>query len=276
LRIVNQGAVDTQHNNIVAGFEADMGIHSFTAQAQSAGLLRERQPEAARWSDSVLPDVYAMWSPHRDSREVMLWKSMLAFRGEPWHWVDEPEQARWFVVDVARGVEPGWTAALSRQRGVKGIALARQWIDLPAPCWTFFKVPLRPDGVLIWIDQEMGRRPQHVHVPGREALPGWQSAELRLTRWPDVTRYGDGAIDLTVVCGLLLRNWTRYEDITHLVQDKALLDHMLADAQHRGHLLVAYGNRHMAAAVTAAAVAPQPPVEDGRWSLLKRIWKRFS
>jgi hypothetical protein len=60
------------------------------------------------------------------------------------------------------------------------------------------------------------------------------------------------------------------------VQDKALLDHMLADAQHRGHLLVAYGNRHMAAAVTAAAVAPQPPVEDGRWSLLKRIWKRFS
>lgn len=239
-----------------------------------------RRLAAVPTNDTSLPNSYAMWSPHRDSREVVLWKSMLAFRGEPWHWVDHLEQAHWYVVDVSRGVQPAWTEQLAKRHGVKGIALARHWIDLPAPCWTFFKVPLSPEQVLVWLEQEISRQ-RRLHAPLMLAAlvpptrPRWEASELRLTRWPDVTRYGDGSIGLTVACSVLLRDWTAYEDILPLVPDLPSLHAMLSDAQRRGFLLVADKKAHDPAR-PAASAPPVAAIEDGRWSLLKRIWKRFS
>jgi hypothetical protein len=210
-----------------------------------------------------MPRAFAMWSPHRDSREVMLWKSLLGFRPEPWHWVDELDSARWYVVDVARGVAPELTAELDRQaaeRGVRGIALARQWTDLPAPCWTFFKVPLQLAGVSRWLDQihpvgqmlATGKLDRAAHVqaanssfgglPARPAGPdasiaiSWQGQLLRLTRWPDVNRYSDGSMELTIACARLLREWAPYEAVVASVHNQLALRSLLTDAQLNGSL----------------------------------------
>jgi hypothetical protein len=217
---------------------------------------------------------YAMWSPHRDSREVILWKSMLGFRPENWHWVDDISQARWYVVDVARGVSPDWTRTLiDRRSHVRGIALARQWTDVPAPCWTFFKVPLQHEHLSRWLDQlhpqrarragsqsasrhEGGGASLHTLTPGRLA-PGersaaglaqrggsaqpvhisWQGQLLRLTRWPDVNRYAaDGSMELTIACARLLREWAPYDTVITGVSNQRALRSLLNDAQLNGTL----------------------------------------
>ncbi len=210
-----------------------------------------------------MPRAFAMWSPHRDSREVKLWKSLLGFRPEPWHWVDELDAARWYVVDVARGVAPELTDELDRQasrRGVRGVALARQWTDLPAPCWTFFKVPLQLAGVSRWLDQihpvgpvlTTGKLDRAAHVqaanssfggmPAQAAGPGaaisisWQGQLLRLTRWPDVNRYGDGSMELTIACARLLREWSPYEALIASVHNQLALRSLLTDAHLNGSL----------------------------------------
>ena len=262
-----------------------MGFHPVTAGQENADRLALQQTRAVsgRPDPAAVTSPYAIWSPHRDSREVTLWKSMLAFRAEPWHWVDDAALARWHVVDVARGVRSEWTERLGARPGIKGIALARHWIDLPAPCWTFFKVPLHSERVLIWLDQEVNRqrhlRQAHAEavppVPAPAEPPNWASCELRLTRWPDVTRYSDGSLDLTVACGMLLRNWVSYEAILATVRDQRSFNAMLADAQRRSFLQVAPRTADKA----AAPVFPSHAANDSdatRWGLLKRIWKRFS
>ncbi|MEY4754556.1 MAG: hypothetical protein RJA44_2231 [Pseudomonadota bacterium] len=284
-----------------------MAIDPPHAAPAAAGSTPQRVQAMLRPGHAMPEPFYAMWSPHRDSREVMLWKSMLAFRGEPWHWVDRLDAAHWYVVDVSRGVAPQWTEMLRSQEGrVRGIALARQWTDVPAPCWTFFKVPLRHDRVLHWLDQEMRRqerlqqiqadatptvprRPEPAPavaavasapaplLPARERAPlhpRWEDSDLRLTRWPDVTRYGAGSIDLIVACGMMLRNWTPYTTVAATVQDARQLEAMLTDASRRGFLQIADRS------ATTSPGRLQPEVggaaEDGRWGLLKRLWKRFS
>ncbi|MEY2688488.1 MAG: hypothetical protein RL375_2686 [Pseudomonadota bacterium] len=284
-----------------------------------------------------MPRAFAMWSPHRDSREVMLWKSLLGFRPEPWHWVDELDSARWYVVDVARGVAPELTAELDRQasqRGVRGVALARQWTDLPAPCWTFFKVPLQLAGVSRWLDQihpvgpvlTTGRLDRAAHVQaanssfgGMPARPAgtdaaitisWQGQLLRLTRWPDVNRYANGSMELTIACARLLREWVPYEVIVASVHNQLALRSLLSDAQLNGSLRCtpvgqvspfrrpadgSAARSHLAesqaltnngatgAATSAAAWLDEVPVEamdssadKRRWGLLRRLWSRFA
>lgn len=223
---------------------------------------------------------YALWSPHRDSREVMLWKSLLSFRQEPWHWVEDGESALWHVVDVSRGVDPAWTARLGGRRQVRGIALARQWLDIPAPVWTFFKVPLVTEDVHRWLEAELrGATFAQAQQAGqaRLAKPGedaWSGRRLKLSRWPDVGRYGENSIALTVACSLMLRDWTPYEELIRVIPAQTPLLALLADASQRGILQVT-------AETQSAIPAPAtPPVthgaeDEGRWGLLKRIWKRF-
>lgn len=245
-----------------------------------------------------MPRAFAMWSPHRDSREVMLWKSLLGFRPEPWHWVDELDSARWYVVDVARGVAPELTAELDRQasqRGVRGVALARQWTDLPAPCWTFFKVPLQLAGVSRWLDQihpvgpvlTTGKLDRAAHVqaanssfgalPAREAGPdaavaiSWQGQLLRLTRWPDVNRYGDGSMELTIACARLLREWAPYEALIASVHNQLALRSLLTDAHLNGSLrctpvgqVSPFRRQSTSGPGLGTGVAPTPAQDIGR------------
>lgn len=205
----------------------------------------------------------------------MLWKSLLSFRAEPWHWVEDGESALWHVVDVSRGVDSAWTERLSGQRRIRGIALARQWLEIPAPVWTFFKVPLVTEDVHRWLDSELRvpSSPPAPPPPSRPAAGGanpWLNKRLKLTRWPDVGRYGEDSISLTVACSMMLRDWTPYEELIQIISARTSLQTLLIDATQRGILQVA-----PEALPEMQAAATPGTEEEGRWGLLKRIWKRF-
>lgn len=250
---------------------------------------------------------YALWSPHRDSREVILWKSLLSFRGEPWHWVDEPAAARWHVIDVARGVAPEWTLAVQRDASVHGIALARQWIDLPAPCWTFFRVPLQHQNVTRWLDQLVGRSASAAVAANDASGERWLGQALRLSRWPDVNRYGNASVELAVACGRLLRGWTPYPLLVDGLRDPQALHRLLHDAQLKGWLdsvpaslpattpatipaslpihpehpelpvlREVVGSVRGTAATGPALLSTPAPADSRRWSLLRRLWQRYA
>jgi hypothetical protein len=238
-----------------------------------------------------------MWSPHRDSREVILWKSLLSFRGEPWHWVNEPGAAHWHIIDMSRGVAPEWTAAVQSNAAVHGIALARQWTDLPAPCWTFFRVPLQHESVTRWLDQLVGRAAGAAVAANDASGERWSGLALRLSRWPDVNRYGNASVELAVACGRLLRGWTPYPMLVDGLRDRQALHRLLHDAQLKGWLdsvpaplpesgPVLHSTRsevptlhdvigHAQSPGRAAAPAPAP-TESRRWSLLRRLWQRYA
>lgn len=219
---------------------------------------------------------FALWSPHRDSREVILWKSLLSFRSEPWHWVEDSEQAHWHVVDVSRGVDPAWSEQLGGPRRIRGIALARQWLDLPSPAWTFFKVPLVPEDVHRWLNSELRLIGPNAfpEIPPSRPAPDpenpWKQQRLRLSRWPDVRRYGEDSISLTLACSMMLRDWTPYEQLIEVVPSSPPLLALLAEASQRG-ILQSAPNVAVPLPVASGAVVE----EDNRWGLLKRIWNRF-
>lgn len=218
------------------------------------------------------PRPFALWSPHRDSREVILWKSLLGFRSEPWHWVDNSELASWHIVDVSRGVDPAWTGRLGGPHRIRGIGLARQWLDIPDHAWTFFKVPLQMEDVHRWLDGILRNAPSAPLTAPEATGTSWQGQRLRLVRWPNVSRYDSDSIGLTLACSMMLRDWTPYEQLLEVVPAQETLHAMLAEAWQRGILQSA---AEAPPAIPAPTVAVASPEEEGRGGLLKRIWNRF-
>ena len=89
-------------------------------------------------------EALGVWSPHRDSKSVLAFKSMLGMRAERWLWLNEPDQASWWVVDGTRDNLSELTVNLHREKAqgpVRGVLLAPDWSAVKDPVWVFFKVP---------------------------------------------------------------------------------------------------------------------------------------
>ena len=72
-------------------------------------------------------EALGVWSPHRDSKSVLAFKSMLGMRAERWLWLNEPDQASWWVVDGTRDNLSELTVNLYREKAqgpVRGVLLA--------------------------------------------------------------------------------------------------------------------------------------------------------
>lgn len=187
-------------------------------------------------------EVFGVWSPHRDSKSVLAFKSMLGMRPERWVWLTEPTQAAWWVVDGTRDNLAELTAALHQEKAqgpVRGVLLAPDWSSVKDPVWVFFKVPLQVNQVYRWIDACCP--PSSVPVSAEALFAGQQ---LRLLRWPNMTRYNTHAtvaqgIELTVACARLLSGPMTYEEVRSLLANevnRTQLDAVLRDALQNGML----------------------------------------
>lgn len=218
----------------------------------------------------------SIWSPHRDSGCVQVCKSLLTMRGEDWLWVQQPEEARWLVIDASRRVEPEWSQLLT-EPGVQrfGIALAKSWSELPNASWRFFKLPLLPRDFFPWINQAFGL-PSMAHVS--RALPDepplgtvWTGKLLRLRRWPNLCLYPDPAMRLPELCQQLLTEPLPFETLQAQLQDDATLMRLLDDA-NRQHILLATSPD---VAPRAPAPVERPTTSANEGSLLQRFLSRF-
>lgn len=167
---------------------------------------------------------------------------MLGMRAERWLWLNEPEHASWWVVDGTRDNLSELTVNLHREKAqgpVRGVLLAPDWSAVKDPVWVFFKVPLQVNQVYRWIDACCP--PSSAPVSAEALFAGQQ---LRLLRWPNMTRYNANAtvaqgIELTVACARLLSGPMTYEEVRSLLPseiNRTQLDAVLRDALQNGML----------------------------------------
>jgi hypothetical protein len=217
---------------------------------------------------------YAIWSPHRDATSVLVFRSLLSLRNEPWHWVEAPENANWWVLDAERSDASEWFQRLADEqskRKVASIALAKSSASLPEQ-WNFFKLPLKHSLVQQWVQSclnpelpaqqaqkefsdGMNLAPDTSDITGvigeetkgkdRFANPstkvGFEMKKLHLKQWPDMARYSDegdvaDGVQLTLACLQMMNGWIPYEDISKEVHGKLLLDLMLKEALEENNL----------------------------------------
>lgn len=220
-------------------------------------------------------DKFAVWSPHRDSNSVVSFKAVLGMRAERWVWHDEPQRATWWLVDGLRDPNNSLTVALVDARltaPIHGALLAPDWSAVRDPTWAFFKVPLLAKSVYSWVDSCLLLHP---------ASPAWEGCELKLRRWPNMSRYGADtdtgtAVLLTAACAQLLKEFTSYENLLRTVPHKSKIDLLLADALHDGILDIAK-REEPADTINSNSNSQLPPVNDSRmWALVKRLITKFS
>ena len=214
-----------------------------------------------------------MWSPHRDSNSVVAFKAVLGLRTERWVWYDEPQKATWWLVDGLRDSNNGLTLALMDARStalVHGALLAPDWSAMRDPVWAFVKVPLLAKGVYNWVDSCLLLHP---------ASPTWEGHQLKLRRWPNMSRYGAGAdagtaVALTAACAQLLKEFISYEDLLRALPHKSKIDSLLVDALQDGILEMVKMPESPKIKKTELQL---PMVNDNRvWTLVKRLVFKFS
>jgi hypothetical protein len=226
----------------------------------------------------VAKDRYGLWSPHRDSRSVLSFKSMLGLRPqEVWVWHDQPELATWWIIDGARSDVAAITQMLIRektQEPTHGAILAEEWSVVKNPIWTFFKIPLKPQLIYNWVNatqQRMG--PATVSFAGRK---------LKLRRWPNMSRYSNGlsmaqSISLTTACAQALKDSVSYSDMLTLAGkgNDSTLHALLHDALQDGILEVSVVEGIVETIVETSSTN-NPTSDTKRWSLIRRLIEKFS
>lgn len=215
---------------------------------------------------------FAVWSPHRDSNSVIAFKAILGMRAERWVWHDEPQRATWWLIDGLRDSNNGLTAALVKAKSagpVYGALLAPNWSSMRDPAWVFFKVPLLAKSVYSWVDSSLLLHP---------ASPVWNGHELKLRRWPNMSRYATendagAAVLLTAACAQLLKDFVLYEDLLHTVPQKSKIDSLLADALHDGILEMV---KKQPAGMIRSKSLLLTTKDSSAWALVKRLIFKFS
>jgi len=211
------------------------------------------------------PGKFALWSPHRESREVIAFRALLDVRSEPWHWVEHAEEAQWIVVEATRGISADWTRRVQSGAQV-GIALAPRWSDVPDPAWRYLPLPLHPSTAIRWIETQLSFPSDRVSDAG-PAPVRWEGQQLKLSSWPNLARYGEASMSLTIACGQMLRGPVRFESLRVPERDRPALNQLLQDAFAQGRLItLAGGSSGKAATVEPAGT---------RWNLLQRIARRM-
>lgn len=232
----------------------------------------------------------SIWSPTRESASTLAFMATLRLHSPAWEWADTPHQARWWLVDATSGqVDSSTLAALATHydgltEKPRVAFLAAQLGQLPRPSWTFFKPPVKSGLIFNWVRPPAAAvavvaaaaaaaaAEASTAVPraaAAAALPPWRQGQLRLRRWPNISRYGN-RLELTVACSRLLSAPASYEQVLQWSVPAELLDRLLADALRDG-LLHIEGEAAPAAALPlarataglAAAVAPAVHASPG-------------
>lgn len=159
-----------------------------------------------------------VWSPHRDSSAVKVWKSWVSMRSSDiWSWCDSVEEADWVLVDATHGVCPKLTDMLLHTANKKGIALSPSFTDLPDTIWMFFRTPLQPVLLNQWLDHVIHGKHSPVSVSNewitKHIASDAANLFLRLNRWVNLTQYGKFSLDMAPICIKLLGGFVPIENL---------------------------------------------------------------
>lgn len=215
-----------------------------------------------------------MWSPHRDSRLVHVFKAALSARPESWTWCDDPHHASWWVVD---GTLPD-QFELTQVENITThkVILAPSITHHHNPSWTFFKVPLNTALLFRWIDSCLLRKERTGPPINRR---------IKLARWPNISSYSEGlsptaCMQLTMACSRLLENWMDLDSARQLVGHPERLEKLLKDAENAGILEVREMPQETIKNLPPTSIPPEIHHENKEPNnpiyLLKRMIRKFT
>lgn len=175
-----------------------------------------------------------IWSPHRESRSVKAWASLLSLREETWIWKRDQSRhkATWWVLDGDIPLDARLLQEQQQRDGLRCILLAAQSPHMPNSNWTWVSTPLQANRVNQWLDAEVAK-----HIATQQPLPEWDKMALHLTHKPDISPYGAN-MALVVACSRMQQAWLTYSALIHLGLSPAVLERFLADAYRSGALEV--------------------------------------
>lgn len=215
-----------------------------------------------------------MWSPHRDSRLVQVFKAALSARPESWVWCDDPHHASWWIVD---GTLPDCFELKKFEHiATYKVMLASSITHHHNPSWTFFKVPLNTALLFRWIDSCLSRK---------ESAEPPVNRMMKLTRWPNISSYSKGlsptaCMQLTMACSRLLENWMDLDSAQQLVGHPDRLERLLKDAENAGILVTRERPLETIKVSPMTSTTPDADQEDQEFNrpigLLKRMMRKFT
>jgi hypothetical protein len=224
---------------------------------------------------------FGLWTPHRDSHNILALKSLLGFRSENWHWCESQHEAQWWLVDASYPIEAKWTLHLRHHAQTRGIILAQSFTESPDPIWQFVKTPLNVGRINAWLNQlvQTTISPTPPALTPMEVLPLLSNLECRLSRWPNLTRYGELAIKLTPICEQWLRDWHTAERVvikagSNITQSDEFWQLFLQDVQAEGILQTRLTIKGLKPHIHSPTALTEPTQLNPK-SLLQRLWERF-
>lgn len=225
-----------------------------------------------------MQDLFSIWFYDYDAQPSMLYRSAMILRQEKWQYVQHKQDAKWWVVYAPTKAIEQEIMALYKQQSVKPIMviLKDEGRSEYHPSWAVLRMPLNYVTFFKWLDElagqlsngelssgelstELNAEPQNMPSDVDDSKnfeqESWYSEPFRLSRWPNVARFGD---DMKVVlfCSKMLRGFCTREQLVALGMDNQQFVSLLSTADAAG--TVVYRTHKDFA--TAPKSAPEKPV----------------
>lgn len=188
---------------------------------------------------------FSIWFNDFDAKTSVLYRSAMTLRTEEWRYVENMQDAKWWVIQIA-----------SPEQEQDIINLYKKQVDRPIvviikesgdsefhKSWSVLRMPFNFVTFFQWVDDVISRGIQagkanqvddflasHVSKTNEQAtFKPWLNEPFRLTAWPNVERYGRD-MKLVLYCSKMLRGYCKYNDLIKIGIDPEVLQRILNDA----------------------------------------------
>lgn len=218
---------------------------------------------------------YLIWFSDFDTVNSKVVRSVLKLRQEAWEFVDRPESANFWVVDGTEDYdEQSLISAFnhSSKDPLKVMFLAESDGYTPHSQWHHVELPLNASKLFDFFERHLKdfgqadvQTEESVSIQNTQYAmePNWRTSAFKLTRWPNIAKYGSDA-HLPLTCSNLLRGYNDFNTALSWGLPKRILEQILVDAENDGIILF-----------DTSQVASQAHVSSPELGLFQRFMRRF-
>lgn len=212
-----------------------------------------------------------LWATQRDKLPITLMSSLRLYSPQ-WQWSESWKDADLWCIDVESD-DVGEIAKLYQQfpgQKPKVIYFSEQFVPMPVSRWVFFKVPLNIRVFHRWLMANgfVTALYKNEGVAETNLDKKWKTHRFRLSYWPNITQYAEGA-DIMMVCSMMMHGWCEYKQLIPFNLDEGVLAQLLDDAEKEGNL------QYDRQIPVMDKPAEEPRAESENLGLFKKIFSRF-
>lgn len=214
-----------------------------------------------------------LWAAQRDKLPITLMSSLRLYSLH-WQWCDSQEEADLWCInaetDNIKELEKFYWRCSEKKPKV--IYFSEQFVPMPVSDWVFFKTPLNIRVFHRWLlaNSFVSTVYDNKSDSEKNADKKWKTHRFKLTFWPNITQYAEGA-DIMMVCSMMMHDWCDYNQLIPFNIDEEILTHLLNDAEEEGNLR--YEQKKLIP--DNSSKAPSVKEDNENLGLFKKIFSRF-